>query len=161
MVNPLAPEIKFDERSLSSRRDLPKLLNLMNSLAFLKQMQRESRRSEGVEFIEVTREDVELAEKLFHKRGSQDEELSEPTAKLLDIVNEFVRSKHVKLRKENADIKLEEVTFTRRELREFSKWTNTRLHIHVNRLLELEMLAVKGGTKTGLRRYWLAPVSYP
>ncbi|MBT7702555.1 MAG: hypothetical protein HN700_19875 [Verrucomicrobia bacterium] len=48
------------------------------------------------------------------------------------------------------------VRFTRREIREFSGWTPTRLHIHLKELVDLEYVLVDSGRNGTVCRYRLA-----
>ncbi len=48
-----------------------------------------------------------------------------------------------------------DLSFTRRELREFTGWTNTRLHNHLKELMNMEYVIQDGGRCNSLQTYKL------
>ncbi|MDT8486080.1 DNA primase, partial [Escherichia coli] len=70
VVNPFASQLTFMSDKTRTRRDHMKYLTLIQPIALLHQYQREIKRVEHrgqvVEYIEVTREDIALANRLAH-----------------------------------------------------------------------------------------------
>ncbi|HGV2782338.1 TPA: CHC2 zinc finger domain-containing protein, partial [Escherichia coli] len=71
VVNPFASQLTFMSDKTRTRRDHMKYLTLIQTIALLHQYQREIKRVEHrgqvVEYIEVTREDIALANRLAHE----------------------------------------------------------------------------------------------
>jgi hypothetical protein len=93
-------------------------------------------------YIEVTVEDLELGTLLAHEvLGRTLDELPPQTRLLLSLVREMAKAQCAKL-----DIKRSDYRFSRREIREHTRWGDTQLKIHLARLVELEyVLAHRGG----------------
>jgi hypothetical protein len=146
IANPFANELTFLDDKTRTRRDHMKYLTLIRSMALLHQYQRPvktaMRKSEPVEYIEVTLEDIALANRLAHEvLGRTLDELPPQTRTLLKHIQQMVKAQSEQLR-----IAVSDIRFTRRDVRQYSQFGNTQLKIHMQRLEELEYLLVhKGG----------------
>ncbi len=146
VVNPYAPELSFPDSQTRTRRDHMKFLTLIRAVTLLYQQQRPMRTASGhggkaVEYIESTREDVELAKKLVNEVLVRSlDELPPQTRRLLLLVDEMVTAKCQQLKMERCDFH-----FSRREVRQYTGWGNTQLKTHLGRLEELEYLIVHRG----------------
>ena len=155
VVNPYAEQLSFHARHARARRDHEKYLTLIDAIALLHQHQRPVRQAQAggqaIEYIEVTREDIEAAHVLANDvLGRSLDELPPVTRKLLRDISAYV-AEQAKARQVQAD----EVRFTRRELRDACGWGDTQLRLHVQRLADLELLASERGGPGGQVRYWL------
>ena len=142
VVNPFAEHLTFSDRSLRTRRDHMKYLNLINAIALLHQRQRPIRtvthHGKRLSYIEVTLEDIDNANELAGEvMGVSLDELPPQTRKLLMLVHELVN----KLCEEQ-QIEIRDLRLSRRQIREYSGWHDTRLRIHLARLVEMEYLTV-------------------
>ncbi|EKO53938.1 CHC2 zinc finger domain-containing protein [Leptospira kirschneri] len=150
VVNPYANELKFPDTRLRMRRDQKKYLTLIRSIALLHQHQREVKitrdaMEKEIAYIEVDSADIELASLLFSRVfGKNLDDLSPHTRKLLKELSEYVGE--VSLAKE---LDRSEVRFTRKEIRERTGISDTRLRVHLKRLEDLEYLYARSG-KQGL-----------
>ncbi len=139
VVNPYAQDLVYEDDRLQARRNQPKLLQLINTIAFLRQMQKKIKRYEGIEYIEVDRTDIELAVKLASELlGVSLDDLSLPARNLLQLLTE-----------------MKQPIFTRKEVMEFTGWTKTRLHIHLTELIEMELVLPESSMKNQLQTYKL------
>ncbi|ULH27605.1 CHC2 zinc finger domain-containing protein [Leptospira weilii] len=156
VVNPYAKEMKFPDTKLRMRRDQKKYLTLIKSIALLQQYQREKKlgkdeNGESFEYIEVTREDMELGSVLASKiLGRTLEELTPQTKEVLYSLNEMVEEES-----EEQKLTKSEVRFTRRDVRERLGLSDTRLRVHLKRLEELEYLIVRSRGQGQLVEYEL------
>jgi hypothetical protein len=123
-----------------------KYLTLIRAIALLHQHQRERKtvfhNGEAVEYIEVTRDDIALADRLAGEvlgRGS-DPDLPPQTMRLLGAMRDLVRSECVRLGIESSDVRI-----TRKEVRELVGWSETHVRNHLDRLVRLDYLAVHHG----------------
>jgi len=142
VVNPYADQLSFGDHQTRTRRDHAKYLSLIRAIALLHQHQRELKtvrhRGQAVAYIEATREDIALANRVAHEvLGRTLDELPPQTRKLLTLLCEWVREQCKARRIEQADLR-----FTRRELREALRWGDTQLKVHLARLVEMEFIAV-------------------
>jgi len=159
IVNPIHTELSYADDRLQGRRDQPKYLALIRAVAFLRQLQKpvrsDKRGGETVEYIEVDAEDVKLANRLAHEiLGHSLNELSRPSRNLLLELEKMLRR--------GGDPGAPEAggddprrSFTRRQIREFSGWSNYRVHIHLKELVEFEYVSVESDRVNNTYRYRL------
>jgi hypothetical protein len=145
VVNPHAMELSFPDSMTRTRRDHMKFLTLIRSIALLHQWQRETKtvtdRGQKVEYIEATNEDVELAKKLINEvLGRSLDELPPQTRRLLLLIDGMVTEEC-----KRQQIERPEYRFSRRDVREFSTWSDSQLKRHLARLEDLEYLIVHRG----------------
>jgi len=138
VVNPFAAELPFAGCRVRSRRDHPKYLALIASLALLHQYQRPVKTAErggrSIQYIEVTPDDVATADRLAHSVLAIDaDDLPPITRRLLGqldtIVGDMARQ---------TGITRSQVRFTRREVRERLGIGGTQLWHHLRRLVDAE-----------------------
>jgi DNA primase len=118
-----------------------KYLALIRAIALLHQHQRPrltttTPSGEEVPYIEVTRSDIVLANRLAHALlGRSLDELPPGTRRLLGLIEA-----HVEARVDAERTPRDQVRFTRRELREALGWGDTQLKLHLSRLVSLELI---------------------
>jgi DNA primase len=145
ILNPFAPKLTFESGRTRTRRDHEKYLTLIDSLALLHQHQRPrgSHTVNGrvVEYIEVTIEDIETANRLATDvLGRSLDELPPQTRRLYGNIRELVRG----LMEKNAQPQSRS-HFSRRQLRDQSGWSEPQVRVHLQRLEELEYVARRFG----------------
>jgi len=145
VVNPFAEQLTFLAGKTRTRRDQPKYLDLIATIALLHQHQRPvlehacEKTGEIHAYIEATREDIQTANRLMGEvLGRSLDELPPQTRRLLGLIESMVQD-GCKVR----GIKRNEVVFTRREVREWAGWGNTQIKTHMLRLEEMEYVAVR------------------
>ena len=147
VVNPYSQHLRYPDRSLRTRRDHKKYLGLIRTVAYLRQYQREIRTvevsGEPVDYIEVTLDDIETANRLANQvLGQCLDELAPPSRTLLNGIYRMVRQ----LAEEN-QCSQEEVFFTRRMIREHLSWSDWQIRAHIRQLEELEYLHARMGKR--------------
>ena len=136
VVNPFATQLTFLSDRTRTRRDHVKYLTLIRSITLLHQHQRPLQEKDGLQYIEVTFEDLAAANALAHEvLGRSLDELPPQTRRLLEELKKMVEA-----RCESEELDPELCWFTRREVREFTGWSNTQLKVHLDRLEELEYI---------------------
>jgi DNA primase catalytic core len=155
VVNPYAEQLSFHARHARAWRDHEKYLTLIDAIALLHQHQRPVRQAQAggqsIEYIEVTRADIEAAHVLANDvLGRSLDELPPVTRKLLRAVSAYVAE-----RAHARGVPVEDVRFTRRELREACGWGDTQLRLHLERLAALELVASERSGRGGQVHYWL------
>jgi hypothetical protein len=158
VVNPYASGLSYGDTRLQARRDQPKYLNLIKAVAFLRQMQKPvrtmSQHGRGVEYIEVDLDDIRIANELAVELLARSlDELSHPARSLLEQL-ETLADARVAAGADPEAGRLS-VSFTRREVREFSGWSNYRVHTHLKELVEYEYVQVDAGRNGVTGRYRL------
>jgi DNA primase catalytic core len=163
VVNPFADRLTYGDDRLQGRRDQPKYLNLIKAVAFLRQMQKEvnttRRNGDTVPYVLVDVEDVRIANRLAHEiLGRSLDELSRPGRALLLLLDEMVEKIVERLKKGDEEHRPSRtaVSFTRREIREATGWSHTRVHRYLKELIELEYVLLDSGRNGTLCRYRLA-----
>ncbi len=148
VVNPFAEQLTFASDRVRLRRDHAKYLALIDSIALLHQQQRPvlstTHGGKVIEYIEVTAADIALANRLAHEvLGRSLDELPPQTRRLLGDVVQLVEAQ---CRAQAIERRL--VRFTRRELREHTRWGDTQLKVHLARLEDHEyLIAHRRGTR--------------
>jgi DNA primase catalytic core len=150
VVNPYAESLTFLDDSTRTRRDHAKYLTLIESIALLHQHQRVVRTAssggKSIEYIEVTLEDIALANELAHEvLGRSLDELPPQTRRVLGLIASLV----AETAKREA-ILVSEVRFTRRRLREHCRMSEAALRVHLERLIAMEYVQPVVG-RNGLR----------
>jgi len=145
VINPYADQLTFLDDKTRTRRDHEKYLTLIDSIALLHQYQRDVKTIESngevIEYIEVTLDDIEVANKLAHEiLGRTLDELPPQTRKLLTKIQTMVHAQCKVQGIEQANYR-----FSRKEIRDATGWSDGQLKIHCTRLSELEYLLVHRG----------------
>jgi DNA primase len=143
--NPYADALTFPDERTRLRRDHEKYLTLIDTIALLHQHQRVFKTAEQdgerIEYVEVTREDIEVANRLAHEAlGRSLDELSPQTRRLLELVSAMVAERCASLAIQRADLR-----FSRRDVREYSGWSDFQVKMHMRKLEELEYVLVHRG----------------
>ncbi|MCC6338155.1 MAG: toprim domain-containing protein [Myxococcales bacterium] len=149
VVNPYARHLTFLDDRTRARRDFPKYLTLIRTIALLHQHQRPVKtvQHEGavVEYVEVQLEDIATANRLAHAvLGRSLDDLPPQTRRLLTQLDEWVTN-GCRL----TGVARGEYRFTRRQVREALSLGDTQLKVHLGRLLEMEYLRLWRGRDGG------------
>jgi len=155
VINPYASHLSFPSESLRARRDHKKYLGLIKAIAFLHQYQREIKsigpfdsaqdghNGDIIQFIEVIFDDIEKANRLANEvLGRCLDELSPPSRLLLKMIREMVETRCKELRVEPKDYR-----FTRRDIREWTRWSDFQIKCHIRQLEDLEYIYSVTGKK--------------
>ena len=147
VVNPFTKYLSYPSRSLRTRRDHKKYLGLIRAVTFLYQYQRKIKKleveGEQMEYIEVTLDDIDKANKLANKvLGQSLDDLANPSRTLLSAIYNMVKDMADKL-----DKAIDEIYFTRRMIREYTGWSDWQIRAHIKQLEELEYLYTRIGSR--------------
>jgi hypothetical protein len=142
IVNPYSDELTFTSGRTRTRRDHEKYLTLIESVTLLHQHQRPLENDPiAGPHIKTTLEDIEAANKISPEvLGRSLDELPPQTRRLLESIKTLIRAK---MKKEKTEQRLS--LFSRKELRESTGWSYMHVKRHLDRLLELEYIATRGG----------------
>ncbi len=145
VVNPYAKHLSFIDDRTRTRRDHDKYLTLIDSIALLHQHQRTIKHiqhhDQVIRYVEVTLDDIEIANRLAHEvLGRTLDELPPQTRKLLQLLRQMI-STHC----EREGMQQKDYRFSRRDIRDYTGWSDGQLKIHCYRLTELEYLLVHRG----------------
>jgi DNA primase len=140
VVNPYAESLTFLDDRTRTRRDHAKYLTLIEAIALVWQHQRPVRTAAAggkqVEYIEVTLDDIELANRLAHEvLGRSLDELPPQTRRVLALIESLITDT---ARREA--IKASDVRFTRRQVRERCGMSDAAVRVHLERLTGMEYI---------------------
>jgi hypothetical protein len=138
VVNPFAEQLTFLDDRTRTRRDHMKYLSLIRCIALLHQYQRPVKTvmhgGKSVAYIEATHADIAAANALAHDvLGRCLDEMPPQTRRLLELIERMVATRCASSKIERSDC-----LFRARQLREFTGWGSSQLHVHLQRLVELE-----------------------
>ncbi|HEY4297370.1 MAG TPA: CHC2 zinc finger domain-containing protein [Paraburkholderia sp.] len=155
VVNPFAEQLTFMDDRTRTRRDHMKYLTLIRSVALLHQYQREHKtithRGEALTYIEVTKADIVLANRIAHEvLGRTLDELPPQTRRLLTMLQAWVSERCAATAQRRNELR-----FTRRDVREATNWGDTQLKVHLARLVELEYVLMHRGLRGLTHEYEL------
>lgn len=155
VVNPFAHQLTFLSDKTRTRRDHMKYLTLIQAVALLHQYQRDvktvTHRGTVIEYIEVAESDITLANQLVHEvLGRTLDEMPPQTRKLLLLIQRMVNE-----RAKQESCLVNEVRFTRRDIRNYTHWSDSQLKNHCQRLSDMEYLLIHGGSRGHLLHYEL------
>jgi len=147
VVNNFTKYLTYPSKSLITRRDHEKYLGLIDTIAFVHQYQRKVQTmdidGEPIEYIEVTLEDIDRANKIANVvLGRSLDELARPSRTLLDGIFKMV----TKIAEKNST-PIDEVYFTRRMIRETMDWSDWQIKAHIKQLEDLEYLHIRMGSR--------------
>ena len=95
-----------------------------------------------MEYIEVTLDDIEIANRLANVvLGQSMDELAKPSRTLLSQIYQMVKEQ---MEKDNRP--MDEIFFTRRMIREYTGWTDWQVRSHMKQLIELEYVNARLGS---------------
>lgn len=146
VINPYGDLLSFASKSLRARRDHMKYLNLILTITFLFQHQRPRQimdyDGEKEEYILVTLGDIAKANEIASEvLGRSLDELSPSSRKLLILIGKMASQDA------GQEEKTIQKTFTRRDIREFSGWSDFQVKTHIKQLEELEYIYSLTGRK--------------
>jgi DNA primase len=155
VVNPYANRLTFLDDKTRTRRDHLKYLTLIRAIALLHQHQRPLKRfmhkGQPLEYIEATKGDIELANRLAHELlGRTLDELPPQARRLLNWLRVWVSERCAA-----RGIERREFRFTRRQVREQTRWGDTQLKLYLARLVEMEYLIAHSNGRRQASEYEL------
>ena len=140
VVNPYVEQLTYPSDRLLHRREQKKYLALINSIALLHQHQREVKRATRgdveIEYVEVTIDDIALANELAAEILSRGlDELAPPVRGMYDELRALCMKRAEELRCNPDDVQL-----SRREIREATGWSDWQVRSYCWKLVEMEYL---------------------
>jgi DNA primase catalytic core len=137
IVNPFENRLTFTSKTLRARRENIKYLNLINAVALVRQYQREIRtREDGAEYITVDIGDVRIANDLAREYLTKNLDcLSPPAKSLYENIRELILNINDK-----TGMDLESIQISRRQIMDYTGWSEWQVRAHIKELVELEYL---------------------
>jgi DNA primase len=152
VVNPYAPQLTFLDVKTRTRRDHEKYLTLIDTVTLLHQHQREQktveREGKSLTYIEVTREDIAVANKLAALvLGHSLDELPPQTRRFLTKLDDWIKAQC-----EHHQVERDAIRFLARDAREITGLGATQVKLHLRRSA-LGRCQVGGRSDPGKRVY--------
>lgn len=151
VVNPLAPYLDFPSHQMRLRRDHERFLDLMASVAFLRQKQKEKHTEGAFSYVEVDLTDYRIAWEIM-VGGVLSRSLGAlPTSadRLLEAIRRYVTERARTRREEPV-----EVSFTQRVIREVTGASQSWVKQNLRTLVEYEYVDVVRGGSARSRGYY-------
>ena len=154
--NPYALMMDFPADNLRTRRDHERFLSLIEAVTFLHQYQRPLKQIDDgqggrITCIESAINDYAIAYRLASDiLGFSLDDLKKHARDLLDLIRDMVDKES----KETGQIS-EEITFTRRQIREYLGWPDYQIKTYIKQLEDLEYLVLEQVKTRGQFEYRL------
>ena len=155
VINPYADQLTFPTDTLRLRREADKYLSLIETLALLHQHQRPrqsfTEKGQTHHYILVIRGDIDRANRLMATclaRALAD--LPGPAQELLLAIRDFVSQKA-------GTGDLTDVSFNRREIREWTRWSDYQVRLALDHLVDQEYVETVSGSFGRRFVYTLTP----
>ena len=147
VANPFSPRLSFLDSQTRTRRDNPKYLTLIRTIALLHQFQREKKvaTEDGltVEYIEATVEDITLANTLAAEVfGRSLDDLPPQTRRFLSLLHRMIVEACEREKVDQCDWWV-----TQRDIRQHLGWSDFQVRSHLCRLVELEYVLTHKGPR--------------
>ena len=147
VVNEHARRLTYPDTCLRTRRDHGKYLALIEASALLHQHQRPIRQVERgtnvLTYIEATPADIGIANRLADLvLGRSLDELSPQARRLLGLIEQMVTSRCAE-----KNVKRSDFRFSRRDAREYVRWSNFQVKMHMRKLEDLEYVLAHRGAR--------------
>jgi len=137
--NPYSRFLSFNAKSHLARRDNQKYLTLVDCITLIFQHQREKVMDGGSMCVKTQLADIAIANFLARRIFARTlDELPIQTRNFVETLADHFRAY---AKKNEADF--DQIWFYRREMREITGLSNTRVHEHTNRLVDFEYLAFR------------------
>ena len=147
IINPLAEFLDFPKSMMRLRRDHGRFLELISSICHLRQFQKEEKESEGVKYIECDLADYELAYRIIKETlASSMNHIPQSALLLYEEIRDMVSKKA-----KNENLKVFEISFSQREVREYSQLGQRSVKKYMKLLSDYEYLQVGGIKARGSR----------
>ena len=147
VVNDYAPFLEYPFDRLQMRREFKKYMTLIDSIAILHQHQRPVKHylsddGKKIEYIEVTPQDIALANELVLEFfPNAIDELAPHTRKFAEEISRYIKDKEGS------------TAFTRKQIREFSGWSDWNVRKALEQLEKLEYIRKISGVNGSLMQY--------
>jgi DNA primase catalytic core len=145
VANAYAPNLTFLDVRTRTRRDHLKYLTLIRAISLLHQYQRPiksvTHSGKKVNYIKVALEDIDAANRLANEiLGRSLDELTPQTRRLLMFLDEMVTESCERLEMDRSDYR-----FSRRDVRQYTGWSDFQVKVHIKKLEALEYVLVHRG----------------
>ena len=148
IVNPYQDSLTFTVKNLRARREQMKYLNLINVIAFLRQYQKPIKtRADNSRFIEVDSSDIDTANRLANIYIRRNLDYLSPQARAL--------YGHIKEMITSIPSDTRNMSVSRRDIIESTKWSQWQVRTHLEELVSLEYIVASSGRQGKLYRYEL------
>ena len=147
VVNEHARRLTYPDTCLRTRRDHGKYLALIEASALLHQHQRPIRQVERgadvLTYVEAAPADIEIANRLADLvLGRSLDELSPQARRMLMLIEQMVTSRCAE-----KNVKRPDFRFSRRDEREYTRWSHFQVKMHMRKLEELEYVLAHRGAR--------------
>jgi len=143
IMNPITAELDFPVTLMRTRRDHDRFIDLIACVCFLRQYQKEVMQADGIEYVECDVEDYDVAYNIMISGvlNSTMRDLPKSTIEFYELQREMLREM---AKKKNLEV--HEVSFTQRDVREYTGYGNTWVKKNMRALIDYEyVITEKGG----------------
>jgi hypothetical protein len=148
IVNNFSEHLDFPDTIMRVRRDHERFIDLIACVCFLRQYQKELRNNGRFEYIECDLEDYRIAYDIMINGvlASTMIELPKSATELYEALHDLAKTQAKK-----KNLKVNEVTFTQREIREHTSFGQSWIRENLRKLVEYEYVSVHRSLKRGER----------
>ncbi len=158
IFNRFADLIKFPDGLVRTRRDNERFIDLISTACFLRQYQKKLKNDGKTEYIECDLEDYAVAYEIMIQGvlGSSLEEIPQGARRLYDDLTKLTEKKA-----DEKKLGICEISFTQREIREFTGANQSWIKRHIRCLIDYEYIVRAGGGQSRTKGYYRLAGSEP
>jgi len=151
IVNPFRSYLNFPDTTMRTRRDFDRFIDLIACVCFLRQYQKERKSDGRFSFIECDLTDYEIAYRIMigNVLPATMSDIPKSTIELYEALRVMART----LSKKN-NLKVNEVTFTQREIRENTGFGHSSIKQNLSVLVDFEYISLIRGNNRGERYFY-------
>jgi len=151
IVNPFRSFLNFPDTTMRTRRDFDRFIDLIACVCFVRQYQKERKTDGRFSFIECDLTDYEIAYKIMigNVLPATMSDIPKGTIELYEDLRVMART----LSKKN-NLKVNEVTFTQREIRENTGFGHSSIKQNLGVLVDFEYISLIRGNNRGERYFY-------
>jgi DNA primase len=148
IINDFTHHLDFPDTLMRVRRDHERFIDLIACVCFVRQYQKEVKQEGELEYIECDIEDYRIAYGIMVNGvlASTMIELPKSAAELYEALRELAKTQAKK-----KNLKVNEITFTQREIREQTGYGQSWMRENMRKLVEYEYVSVQRNLKRGER----------
>jgi len=151
IVNEFGKHLDFPVTLMRTRRDHDRFMDLIAVVCFLRQYQKETKEHEGIEYIECDYTDYEISRRIMVSGvlKATMHDIPKSAIELYNAIRKYCRNEG-----EKKNLKVTEISFTQRDMREKLGFGHSWIKINLRMLVDYEYIIVTAGGRARQKSFY-------